>query len=75
VFLFWGLDPARPYPRFMARYVEPDGTHVPNGRHGRTLIGVSVGADSAPHPVDVSLALDPGEEIAALSFMRAAVQG
>jgi formylmethanofuran dehydrogenase subunit B len=75
VFLFWGLDPARRYPRFMARYVEPDGTHVPNGRHGRTLIGVSVGADSAPHPVDVSLALDPGEEIAALSFMRAAVQG
>jgi formylmethanofuran dehydrogenase subunit B len=59
----------------MARYVEPVGTHVPEARQGRTLIGVSVGADSAPHAVDVSLALDPGEEIAALSLMRASVQG
>jgi formylmethanofuran dehydrogenase subunit B len=75
VFLFWGLDPARHYPRFMARYVEPAGTHVPEGRQGRTLIGVSVGSDSAPESVDVSLALDPAEEIAALSLMRAAVQG
>jgi formylmethanofuran dehydrogenase subunit B len=75
VFLFWGVDPARRYPRFMARYVEPAGTHVPEGRQGRTLIGVSVGSDSAPKAVDVPLALDPSEEIAALSFMRASVQG
>jgi formylmethanofuran dehydrogenase subunit B len=75
VILFWGVDPARRYPRFMARYVEPAGTHVPEGRRGRTLIGVSVGSDFAAQSAEVSLALAPEEEIAALSFMRAAVQG
>jgi formylmethanofuran dehydrogenase subunit B len=75
VLLFWGMDPAHRYPRFMARYVEPAGTHVPDGRRGRTLIGVSVGSDSAPKTADFSVALDPAEEIAALSLMRASLQG
>src|ERR671922_2287629 len=43
--VFWGVDPAQAYPRFMARYVEPPGTHVPNGRSGRSLISVSIGSD------------------------------
>ena len=75
VLLFWGLDPAPRYPRFMARYVDPAGTHVPEGRSGRTLIGVGVGSDPAPKGVDLTLTLDPSEEIAALSLMRASVQG
>jgi formylmethanofuran dehydrogenase subunit B len=75
VLLFWGIDPARRYPRFMSRFVEPAGTHVPEGRRGRTLIGVGVGADSGPAAMDVTLALEPGEEITALSLMRAALQG
>ena len=75
VLLFWGMDPAPRYPRFMARYVDPPGTHVPDGRRGRTLIGVGVGSDSSPKGVDLTLALDPSEEITALSLMRASVQG
>ena len=75
VILFWGIDPAQRYPRFMARYVEPAGTHVSEGRRGRTIMAVSVGSDSAPKGTDVSLTLDPGEEITALSFMRASLQG
>jgi formylmethanofuran dehydrogenase subunit B len=75
VLVFWGVDPAQRYPRFMARYVDPLGTHVPEGRKGRTLIGVSVGPDSAPQGVDLTLTLDPNEEIAALSLMRASLQG
>ena len=75
VLLFWGLDPAPRYPRFMARYVDPAGTHVPEGRSGRTLIGVGVGSDSAAKGVDLTLTLEPSEEIAALSLMRASVQG
>ena len=75
VLLFWGLDPAPRYPRFMARYVDSAGTHVPEGRSGRTLIGVGVGSDPAPKGVDLTLTLDPSEEIAALSLMRASVQG
>jgi formylmethanofuran dehydrogenase subunit B len=75
VVLFWGIDPAKDYPRFMARCIDPAGTHVPEGRKGRTIIGVSVGADSAPRGADLSLSLEPGQEISALSFMRASLQG
>jgi formylmethanofuran dehydrogenase subunit B len=75
VLLFWGMDPAPRYPRFMPRYVDPAGTHVPEGRRGRTLIGVDVGLDSSPKGVDLTLKLDRSEEITALSLMRASVQG
>jgi formylmethanofuran dehydrogenase subunit B len=75
VLLFWGTDPDSRYPRFIARYVDPAGTHVPEGRRGRTLIGVGVGSDPAPKGVELTLTLEPSEEIAALSLMRASVQG
>jgi formylmethanofuran dehydrogenase subunit B len=75
VLLFWGMDPGPRYPRFMARYVDPAGTHVPEGRRGRILIGVGVGSDSAPKGVDLTLTLDPSEEITMLSLMRASLQG
>jgi formylmethanofuran dehydrogenase subunit B len=75
-FLFWGVDPGERYPRFLARYgVEPAGTHVPDGRRGRYLISVSVGADKALAPADLTLQLEPAAEIAALSLMRASVLG
>jgi formylmethanofuran dehydrogenase subunit B len=75
VLVFWGMDPAQRYPRFMSRYVDPAGTHVPEGRRGRSLIGVSVGSDSAPKGLDLMLTLDPNEEIPALSLMRASLHG
>jgi formylmethanofuran dehydrogenase subunit B len=73
--VFWGVDPAQRYPRFIARYVEPAGTQVPQGRAGRTLVAVSVGSERAPNGADVSLDLKLDEEIAALSVMRASLQG
>ena len=76
VFLFWGVDPGQRYPRFLARYgPEPVGTHVPEGRPGRYVISVSVGADTSVTGADLSLELKPDEEITALSLMRASVQG
>ena len=76
VFLFWGVDPRERYPRFLSRYsLDPVGTHVPEGRKGRFVIGVSIGADKALAPVDTSIELTPDQEIAALSLMRAAVLG
>ena len=75
VLLFWGTDPARCYPRFYSRYIDPAGVQVPNGRAGRFLIAVNVGADKGPAGADATLTLDPVEEIAALSVMRAAVLG
>ena len=74
VLLFWGVDPNERYPRFLSRYaLEPAGTQVPEGRAGRFVIAVSIGADKGPAGADLSIALDPAEEIAALSLMRAAV--
>jgi formylmethanofuran dehydrogenase subunit B len=76
VFLFWGVDPAERYPRFLSRYaLEPVGTQVPEGRKGRFVVSVSVGADRGLKDSDLSLELDPKEEIPALSLMRATVLG
>jgi formylmethanofuran dehydrogenase subunit B len=76
VLLFWAVDPAPKYPRYLARYaLDPIGTHVPRGRAGRATISVSVGADRGPAGTDLALALEPAEEVAALSVMRATVLG
>jgi formylmethanofuran dehydrogenase subunit B len=76
VLVFWGTDPTERYPRYLSRYaLEPAGTHVPQGRAGRFVISVSVGADKGPPGSDLAIALNPEEEITALSLMRAAVQG
>ncbi len=76
VFLFWGVDPRERYPRFLSRYsVEPVGTQVPDGRRGRHVIAVSIGADKALEAADAGIELPADQEIAALSLIRAAVQG
>jgi formylmethanofuran dehydrogenase subunit B len=76
VFLFWGVDPRERYPRFLSRYsVEPVGTQVPDGRSGRYVIGVSIGADQALEAADSSIELPADQEIAALSLIRARVLG
>jgi len=74
VVLFWGVDPSQRYPRFLSRYaLEPAGTQVPEGRAGRFVIAVNIGSDKGPAGADLTLTLEPSEEIAALSLMRAAV--
>jgi formylmethanofuran dehydrogenase subunit B len=76
VLLFWGVDPAPRYPRFLSRYaLDPVGTHVPGGRSGRTVISVSIGQDRGPAGAESELAFAPEQEIAALSVMRAAALG
>lgn len=74
--LFWAVDPGVRYPRYISRYApEPAGTHVPEGRAGRTVIAVSVGRDRGPAGADVELALEPEQEVPALSVMRAVALG
>lgn len=76
VLLFWGVDPRHRYPRYLTRYaVEPSGTHVPEGRGGRFIISVTIGSDKGPPDANLTLALEPPEEITALSLMRAAISG
>ncbi len=74
VLLFWGVDPGRRYPRFHSRYAPvPAGVGVPEGRAGRFVIAVNIGADRAPAGADATIDLAASEEIAALSLMRAAL--
>jgi formylmethanofuran dehydrogenase subunit B len=76
VLLFWGVDPTSRYPRYLSRYaLEPLGTHVSGGRAGRTVISVSIGADRGPADGEIAISLSPGDEIAALSVMRAVALG
>ena len=76
VLLFWGVDPAPRYPRYLSRYaLDPIGTHVAGGRSGRTVIAVSVGQDRGPSGADIELALTPEQEITALSVLRAVAAG
>ena len=75
VLLFWGTDPVRRYPRFYSRYIDPIGVQVLRGRASRFVIAVNIGADKGPAEADATLTLDPVDEIAALSVMRAAVLG
>ncbi|MEP6689076.1 MAG: hypothetical protein ABJC36_12080, partial [Gemmatimonadales bacterium] len=76
VVLFWGIDPAPRYPRYLSRYaLEPAGTHVPAGRAGRTVISVSIGQDRGPTGAEITFGLAPDQEIAALSVMRAIALG
>jgi formylmethanofuran dehydrogenase subunit B len=72
-FLFWGVDPSQRYPRFMSRNLQPPGTRIPEGRPGRFVIAVNVGAEKGPPGADLTISLEPSEEITALSLMRAAV--
>jgi formylmethanofuran dehydrogenase subunit B len=76
VLLFWGVDPSDRYPRYLSRYaLEPVGTQIPQGRKGRFVISVSIGAERGVGEADFSLDLGPGDEIPALSLMRATVAG
>ena len=76
VLLFWAVDPSARYPRYWSRYApDPAGTHVPEGRAGRTVIAVTVGQDRGPAGADRELALNPDQEVPALSVMRAVALG
>jgi formylmethanofuran dehydrogenase subunit B len=75
VVLFWGIDPQARYPRFMERFIDAAGTHVPTGRSGRRLISVTIGAARAPSSTDLAISLEPKDEIAAISVMRATASG
>jgi formylmethanofuran dehydrogenase subunit B len=76
VVLFWAVDPSGRYPRYWSRYApEPVGTHVPRGRADRLVIAVSIGRDRGPAGADVQLALEPDQEVPALSVMRAVALG
>lgn len=76
VVLFWGVDPAARYPRFEERYApDPVGTHVAEGRRGRVVVAVDVGAAGrGPADADVRVAVAPEDESHALATLIAVVR-
>jgi len=76
VVVFWGVDVERRYPRFASRYVpEPIGTHVPDGRRGRRVIAIDVGAaQTTVADVDHRFAVPPAGELAVLTALQALVR-
>jgi formylmethanofuran dehydrogenase subunit B len=76
VLVFWGVDPARSYPRFQSRYApDPVGVFVPNGRGGRTVIAVDVGSQRGPDDADLRIQMTPEEESLFLASLRAHLAG
>lgn len=74
--VFWATDAISRCPRYLSRYaLDPAGTHVPEGRAGRTVAAVDVGEARGPAEAALRLALGPGDEVAALAVMRATVLG
>ncbi|MEP6475468.1 MAG: hypothetical protein ABJC74_17205 [Gemmatimonadota bacterium] len=64
--VFWGVDPADRYPRFLERYLP---------RAGRQFIAVDVGEARGPADADQRLIVSAAEELGALAVMRAAAAG
>ncbi len=76
IVVFWGVDPAARYPRYTSRYApDPVGLYVPNGRAGRRVIAIDIGADRGPADADARISFTPEEEVAALTLARAAANG
>ncbi len=70
--VFWGVNPAARYPRFLSRYApDPAGIFVPGGRNDRTVIAVDIGDERGPEDADLRISLEPDEEQGALALLRA----
>jgi formylmethanofuran dehydrogenase subunit B len=72
VVLFWAVDPADRYPRYLERYV---GATSSAQAPSRTLLSVSVGEDRGPGNAELSAEFSPREEVDALAVMAALVRG
>jgi formylmethanofuran dehydrogenase subunit B len=74
VVVFWGVDPAVRYPRYLSRYApEPMGLHVPAGRRSRTVVAVDIGESRGPADADVRIALSLVDEVATLTLTAALI--
>lgn len=68
--VFWGVDPAAAYPRFMTRYApEAGGLHVT----ARTVVAVDIGAARGPAASASRVTIDPADEMTALASLAAGV--
>jgi formylmethanofuran dehydrogenase subunit B len=69
--VFWGVDPAERYPRFLTRYApDPEGIFVPGGRSDRTVVAIDIGDELGPEDADARISLEADDEQGALAWLR-----
>jgi formylmethanofuran dehydrogenase subunit B len=70
--VFWGVDPARRYPRFRSRYAAESAQDAAGGGRGpRTIVAVDVGDAIGPPDAHHRLAVAPEQEVATLTALAA----
>lgn len=69
--LFWGVDPAQRYPRFLERFVRSPALFATP----RRLVAIDVADRRGPAECTERLPIDAAEEVDALGVMRATVLG
>jgi formylmethanofuran dehydrogenase subunit B len=75
VVVFWGVDPARRYPRFWTRYAPESAGLFVGGRTDRTVVAVDVGGRHGPADADTRVALVPDREVSTVMEWTAAIAG
>jgi formylmethanofuran dehydrogenase subunit B len=74
VVLLWGVGPEY-LSCVRRRIIDRPGTHVPDGRRGRTVVAIRIGTAGVLDGADLSGTLDPSDELAALSLLQCAARG
>jgi formylmethanofuran dehydrogenase subunit B len=69
--VFWGTNPAITHPRFLSRYAEVAGRHLPDGRRSRRIVAVDVGDRRGPEDADVRVTIEPDNEADVLNVAAA----
>jgi len=70
--VFWGVDPAERYPRYISRYaLAPGGLQAPS----RTVVAVDIDGRRGPDDADARVSLAADVEVDALGMMRAIARG
>lgn len=80
VIVYWGVDPAVPYPRFRERYADAVTVRTAGGRDvaagtARTVVAVDVGMARGPADVDRRVTIAPGDEVATVTALAALLAG
>jgi formylmethanofuran dehydrogenase subunit B len=66
--VFWGVDTGTAYPRFLTRYVPASGGLQVTAR---TVVAVDLGGSRGPAEADSRVAIDPADELSALTALAA----
>lgn len=74
VVVYWGTNPVETHPRHLTRFsLDPEGTFVPAGRRGRTMVLIDVRETPSAYEADRFLQIRAGTDFELLTVLRALV--